>query len=112
MESPGSADTGQNDSANVFGLIVTHSYWHQRDFWLACIAAALFWVVFRLLNAAPPVGTQQHIIAAYFCIPCSGRNCLSGLNSGIDSSITQPQPPPHNSFLAYQQCKSFGKPSF
>ncbi len=54
MESPGPADTGQDDSTNVFGLVITRSYWQQGDFWLACIAAALFWLVFRLLNVPMP----------------------------------------------------------
>lgn len=64
MESPGPADPGQDDSTNVFGLVVTRSYWHQRDFWLACIAAALFWAIFRLLNTPPPVDIVYPVLSS------------------------------------------------
>ncbi len=38
---------------NIFGLFVTHPYWLQLDFWLACIVATLFWSAFILLDLPP-----------------------------------------------------------
>ena len=38
---------------NIFGLFVTRTYWLQPDFWLACIAATLFWSAFILLDLSP-----------------------------------------------------------
>lgn len=36
-------------SRNIFGLLLQHPFWQQLDFWLACLAALIFWLALKLL---------------------------------------------------------------
>jgi len=69
-----SVDT-RSHSENIFGLSVTHAYWQQPDFWLACIAAILFWLSYTFLNfhslgsiIFPPVGITLFFLIFIFPI--------------------------------------------
>ncbi len=42
-------------SKNIFGLIISRPFWQQNDFWLACIAAILLWLIFKPLNLPLPM---------------------------------------------------------
>lgn len=45
----------RSHSKNIFGALVTRSYWQQSDFWLACCAAVIFWLSFKLLVPSSPL---------------------------------------------------------
>lgn len=45
----------RSHSRNIFGCSITRSYWQQADFWLACFAAVIFWLSFRLLVQSSPL---------------------------------------------------------
>ncbi|VAW92447.1 hypothetical protein MNBD_GAMMA23-418 [hydrothermal vent metagenome] len=54
MKALHSTNTRSNQT-NMFGLTITRSYWLHGDFWLACVAAVLFWSTFKLLALPLPI---------------------------------------------------------
>lgn len=45
----------RSHSKNIFGALVTRSYWQQSDFWLANFAAVIFWLSFKLIFQSGPL---------------------------------------------------------
>ncbi len=90
MKSPNSTET-RSDPTNIFGLAMTRSYWLQGDFWLACIAAILFWSAFRLLNLPSPADIifpplSNTLLLLVFVFPVLEEIVFRGL---IQESIQQ-----------------------